>query len=106
MENYNYSELTEAQKETVVFVKNIDNGDIVVMMPDDSQIDNIVWKLWVDEATIVSNRNSLLADTDYFALSDLVMTSEMVAYRQALRDVPQQDGFPQTVVWPTKPGAL
>jgi len=24
-------------------------------------------------------------------------------YRQALRDIPQQDGFPENVIWPTKP---
>ena len=27
----------------------------------------------------------------------------MRAYRQALRDVPQQDGFPDNVIWPEKP---
>jgi len=31
------------------------------------------------------------------------MTEAMTAYRQALRDVPQQEGFPQTITWPTKP---
>ena len=29
--------------------------------------------------------------------------AEWATYRQALLDVPQQDGFPNTVVWPTKP---
>jgi hypothetical protein len=29
--------------------------------------------------------------------------SEWVAYRQALRDVPQQPGFPDNIQWPTKP---
>ena len=32
-------------------------------------------------------RNSLLAQTDYLALSDQTMTAEMTAYRQALRDI-------------------
>jgi hypothetical protein len=27
----------------------------------------------------------------------------VTTYRQALRDVPDQDGFPFDVVWPTKP---
>ena len=32
-------------------------------------------------------RNSLLAQTDYLALSDQTMSAEMTAYRQALRDI-------------------
>lgn len=48
-------------------------------------------------------RNKLLSLTDYLALTDSTLTPEMAAYRQALRDVPAQDGFPHSVVWPTKP---
>ena len=29
--------------------------------------------------------------------------AEWIAYRRALLDVPQQTGFPNQVVWPTKP---
>ena len=49
-----------------------------------------------------SERNSLLSATDWAAGSDIVMSAEMTAYRAALRDVPQQSGFPNTHVWPTK----
>jgi len=45
-------------------------------------------------------RVSLLAETDWAGLSDTVMTPEMAAYRQALRDITSQDGFPRNVVWP------
>lgn len=48
-------------------------------------------------------RDDLLAETDYHALSDVTMPAEVAAYRQALRDVPQQEGFPSTITWPTKP---
>mgnify|MGYP002621591983 FL=1 len=48
-------------------------------------------------------RNRLLAETDYLALSDSTLTSDMAAYRQALRDVPSQEGFPTDVTWPVKP---
>lgn len=48
-------------------------------------------------------RDSLLRSTDHFALSDVTLSSEMQAYRQALRDVPQQGGFPNSITWPTKP---
>lgn len=48
-------------------------------------------------------RNSLLAETDYLALSDTTLSSDMATYRQALRDVTSQAGFPTSVTWPTKP---
>ena len=50
-----------------------------------------------------NQRDSLLAATDWTALSDVTMSSEMTAYRQALRDIPSQAGFPASVTWPTKP---
>lgn len=53
---------------------------------------------------IRQERNILLAETDYAVLSDTAEVSEeMLAYRQALRDVTSQETFPDEVVWPTKP---
>jgi len=51
-------------------------------------------------------RNSLLAQTDYLALSDQTMSAEMTAYRQALRDI--TNGLTtvadvEAVVFPEKP---
>ena len=48
-------------------------------------------------------RDRLLAATDWTANSDVTMSDEMRAYRQALRDVPSQAGFPDNVTWPVKP---
>ena len=48
-------------------------------------------------------RDSLLAATDWTANSDVTMSDEMRTYRQALRDVPAQAGFPDDVTWPVKP---
>lgn len=48
-------------------------------------------------------RDKLLAETDWWAVSDRTMTQAETDYRQALRDVPQQDGFPVDITWPTKP---
>jgi hypothetical protein len=50
-----------------------------------------------------SKRDNLLASTDVWALSDRTMTAEQTAYRQALRDITDQDGFPTDITWPTKP---
>ena len=51
-------------------------------------------------------RNRLLAETDYLALSDNTMSSEMTTYRQELRDI--TNGLTtvediEAVVFPTKP---
>lgn len=50
-------------------------------------------------------RNNLIAETDYLALSDATLTDEMSTYRQALRDLPANTTDPANPVWPTKPGA-
>lgn len=59
-------------------------------------------------------RNAKLAETDYLALSDVTLSSDMKTYRQALRDLPahangkdaafDSDGVTlKNVTWPTKP---
>jgi len=50
-----------------------------------------------------SKRDNLLKATDHYGLSDVTMSDAMTTYRQALRDVPQQSGFPGTITWPEKP---
>jgi hypothetical protein len=50
-----------------------------------------------------AKRNALLAGTDFHALSDVTMSDEMTAYRQALRDVPADNSDPDDISWPTKP---
>ena len=39
-------------------------------------------------------RNMLLAETDFYALSDVTMSSEMQSYRQALRDITSHSNWP------------
>ena len=57
-------------------------------------------------ANLRQRRNSLLTATDYFALSDNTLTTEMSTYRQSLRDI--TDGLTtvedvNAVTFPTKP---
>lgn len=55
-------------------------------------------------------RDELLAETDFLLLPDYPISEEALealkAYRQALRDVPEQAGFPKTIEWPEKPEAI
>ena len=55
------------------------------------------------EANVRARRDGLLSETDWMALSDVTMSDTITAYRQALRDIPSQAGFPTNVTWPTKP---
>jgi len=55
------------------------------------------------EANVRDKRNRLLAETDWWAVSDRTMTTAQTQYRDALRDIPAQSGFPFSVTWPTKP---
>ena len=48
-------------------------------------------------------RDFLLTETDWWATSDRTMTAEMTTYRQALRDITDQSGFPTNITWPIKP---
>lgn len=57
-------------------------------------------------ADLRAKRNRLLAETDYLALSDNTMSSEMTTYRQNLRDITEGITTVEEVnaiVFPTKP---
>ena len=62
----------------------------------------------LDTATATANRtkrDGLLADTDYFALTDVTMDAAMTTYRQDLRDITSHADWPNLADddWPTKP---
>lgn len=55
---------------------------------------------------IRSKRNALLSDCDWmFSLTDRPVANKeaWATYRQALRDITKQEGFPSNVIWPTRP---
>ena len=54
-------------------------------------------------AEVRTERDSKLSATDWTASTDVTMTAEMTTYRQALRNVPAQAGFPNTITWPEAP---
>jgi hypothetical protein len=63
----------------------------------------------ISAVSVRSARDSKLSDTDVavsnplrFAAMSSEKQAEWAAYRQLLLDVPQQSGFPSTVVWPTE----
>ena len=50
-----------------------------------------------------AERDRLIAETDWWASSDLTMTDAQTEYRQALRDIPDTFSTLDTVIWPDKP---
>ena len=75
-------------------------GSIAIVLTDD------------EYDTVLANsarhkRDRLIAATDYLVTPDYPIEPDRLAkvkiYRQALRDVPEQSGFPRTITWPEKP---
>jgi hypothetical protein len=85
------------------------NGNKVQLTEEELEIQNS------EEAAIDLNemkannlrllRDGLLSETDWWASSDLTMSTEQTAYRQALRDITTHDNWPNLTNddWPTKP---
>ena len=85
-------------------VQNMTNAEITQRQADETAWNNGAFDRSMAE--LRSKRDRLLADTDYLALSDQTLSTEMSAYRQALRDI--TNGLTtveqvDAVVFPTKP---
>jgi hypothetical protein len=58
----------------------------------------------VQSANARKRRNKLLSASDWTQVEDApVDKAAWATYRQALRDISAQTGFPWAVVWPTQP---
>lgn len=71
----------------------------------DYLIDRWVQQAGLDTRAIISTRNRLLAASDWTQLPDVpLVTKELwVQYRQALRDITNQSGYPLDIIWPLEP---
>ena len=88
------------------------NGNIVQFTAEEEAARDAEEKAWADgalaraQANLRSKRNQLLAETDFYALSDVTMSDDMKTYRQDLRDLPAgKDTVDkcENATWPTKP---
>ena len=78
------------------------NGLLVDLTDDEVASRNQVMSTEDMSLMVRAKRNKLLAQSDVYALSDRI-TVDWTTYRQALRDITGQAGFPYSVTWPTKP---
>ena len=88
------------------------NGNKVQFTAEEETARDAEEKAWADAAparalaNLRSRRNGLLAETDFYALSDVTMSNDMKTYRQNLRDLPAgKDTVDKcnNATWPTKP---
>ena len=66
------------------------------------------WQVWEKSESKLAHearekRDDLLKLTDVWAYSDRTMSDAMTTYRQALRDIPEQNTFPTSITWPIQP---
>ena len=83
-------------------IQQVDGGYQIIQNPEPD--DSMVAK------AIRDKRDNLIGETDYYLMPDYPSNpqnlEELKVYRQALRDVPKQEGFPRDVSWPDVPKFL
>jgi hypothetical protein len=99
------TEIREMDGERVIVTERGNEQTILALPPDAD--DALVCELLA--AAIRRERDQLLAACDYIIMPDYpvdeVLQAAWRAYRQALRDIPEQPGFPMEVEWPVAPEA-
>ena len=88
------------------------NGERIQLTAAEESARDAEEKAWSDgavaraQAALRARRNQLLAETDFYALSDVTLSDDMKTYRQNLRDFPEgKDTVDKcnNATWPTKP---
>lgn len=91
---------TPADSPDNVAPKDADMRGIAIYLTD-AEYDTVL------AASARQKRDRLIATTDYLVTPDYPIEPDRLAkikiYRQALRDIPEQSGFPRTITWPDKP---
>lgn len=113
-----YDNITEEQSEDekVIYTYNIYNLEVEYRNGLSDSIESNFEK-WLEAAKkedynnvaneVRKQRDKLLAETDWTQMADTALATsdkeKYKIYRQALRDIPEQEGFPYDVVFPAKP---
>jgi len=102
----------EGEFDDVTYYIENDAAVEIPAQPSEYSVFDFTTKQWVltpDLAItdVLMARNKLLFSTDWTQIPNNPLTSEQQAewatYRQELRDIPQQSGYPYNVVWPVAP---
>jgi hypothetical protein len=110
--DFSLAPVTPTDQPTIDHTQNLTRG--VEQLPDGSyvetwtaiaaSVDEIAERTLGETTSVRFTRNETLKNSDWTQLPDSPVDSvDWAAYRQDLRDIPQQVGFPWTVTWPTEP---
>ena len=106
---------TDAYEFNTMFsvVVGVDDNGTAIESSEDDDWQGVTWNAVEDKLAelnleeplklLRAERNKRIADTDWWASSDLTMSSDRASYRQALRDITNTYTSLDDVVWPTKP---
>jgi hypothetical protein len=95
--------------------KNVNDGTPVLQgetwvqtwVVTDASAEEIEQRTADQAQSVRGQRNALISQSDWTQLDDTPVTNakklEWAAYRQSLRDIPTQPGFPWDITWPTQP---
>ena len=91
--------------------KMVDGATVQLTAAEETARDNeeAAWAAGENDRALAGmrqDRDRLLSETDFYALSDVTMSSDMTTYRQDLRDLPAGKTTKADVdgaTWPTKP---
>ena len=82
----------------------VENNEVFTVQVESLTEDEIASATSSKASQMRSNRNRLLADCDWTQISDATVDKAIWAtYRQELRDISSQAGFPWEITWPTQP---
>ena len=90
-------------------MKKYVNGELLDMTAEEISARQAEEKAWADGQAsrdlddLRTERNRLLAETDFYGNSDVTMSDAMTTYRQALRDITSSATSLDDVTWPTNP---
>ena len=110
--DFGLASVTPTDQPTIDHTQNLTRG--VEQLPDGSyaetwtataaSTEEVAERTSSEAAAVRFTRNETLKNSDWTQLPDSPVDSvDWAAYRQDLRDIPQQVGFPWTVTWPTEP---
>jgi PAS domain-containing protein len=84
-----------AEEIAAAAIAAIDPADVIVISDEELAARELM--------VLRKQRDQKIAETDWWANSDLTMTQAQIDYRQALRDITNTYSSYLDVVWPTKP---
>ena len=110
-----YVDMYNAEKSRVIELDRIRQEEREAEIARQEELERIRQKQREDEYNrkynverrVRDQRDLLLAETDKYLLLDYPIANkkleEILEYRQALRDVSNQEGWPRSIIWPVKP---